>query len=211
MLGIEKVQQAVCELDIESIQEIVHFCLNQGIDALTVIEKGIAPGLEIVGEKFEAGEYFLGELILAGKTASDAMKILEPHLPKDEASRKGKVVMATVHGDLHEIGKDIVTMLLQANGFEVIDLGVDVPTHKILHTLEETGAKLLGLSLLLSTAVGSLQETVDAIQRSPACQHVKIIIGGACASENLKLELGVDGYGENALAAVALFNQWTIV
>ncbi len=202
------IQTAVDQLAMETIGPMVRNCLDEGIAPLEIIKEGIIPGLNMVGEKFETGEYFLGELILAGHTAGDAMQLLEAELLPSQIGRKGKVVLATVRGDLHDVGKNIVGMLLKAHGFEVIDLGVDVPAERILQTLKETGARFIGLSLLLSSMVSSLKEVIESVSRAGLRDSVKIVIGGACTSDRLSEELGADAYAEDAVLAVQIFEQF---
>ena len=202
------IQKAVDQQALDTIGTMVRNCLDEGVAPMEIIEKGIIPGLAIVGEKFETGEYFLGELILAGKTAGEAMHLLETELPPSQIGHKGKVILATVRGDIHDVGKNIVGMLLRSYGFEVIDLGVDVPAETILQTIKETGARLVGLSLLLSSMVSSMKEVIESVNRAGLRDTVKIVIGGACTSEQLRKELGADAYAEDAVSAVQLFDQF---
>jgi 5-methyltetrahydrofolate--homocysteine methyltransferase len=206
--SILAVKEAVEQLEVERIRDLVRRCLDQDIGPMEIIRQAIAPGLAAVGEKFEAAEYFLGELILAGHTATEAMDLLEAELPRCENGNTQTVVLATVKGDMHEIGKDIVAMLLKANGFHVIDLGVDVPADTILQTVKENNAGLLGLSLLLSSMVENLKEVIDAFDRAGLRDKVKIVIGGACTSESLRAELGADAYADDAVHGIDIFKQW---
>jgi 5-methyltetrahydrofolate--homocysteine methyltransferase len=205
--SMQAVQKAVDELDIDRIKDIVQKCLDEGIPPVKIIEDGISKGLELVGKKFEEGEYFLADLVMAGEVVNEAMPILQARMDPAETGKKGKVILATVQGDIHEIGKSIVGMLLAANGFEVIDLGVDVPAEKIISTVKQTGAKLIGLSALLSTMVGSIKQVVDGVGRAGLTGKVKIAIGGACTSEQLRQEMGADAYGDNAVQAVRIFDE----
>lgn len=203
------IQNAVEQLDLDGIVPMIRNCLAEGITPLEIIGKGIIPGLATVGEKFETGEYFLSELILAGNTAGEAMKLLESELLPSHFGHKGKVILATVRGDLHDVGKNIVGMLLKANGFEVIDLGVDVSAKRIIQTLKETGARFLGLSLLLSSMVSSLKEVIESVDRAGLRDSVRIIIGGACTSDQLREELGADAYAEDAVLGIQIFEQFS--
>ena len=207
--SIIAVQKAVDDLLIDEIKELVQTCLDEGIAPLEIIEQGISKGLALVGEQFEAGTYFLADLVMAGEVVKEAMPILEEMLDPSAAGKKGKVILATVAGDIHEIGKNIVGMLLNVNGFEVIDLGVDVSVEKIMATVKETGARFVGLSALLSTMVGGIKDVVDAVTEAGLKDKVKVIIGGACTSEQLKEEMGADGYGETAVQAVKIFENFS--
>jgi len=205
--SIIAVQKAVNELLFDEIKGLVSACLEEGIPPLEIIEEGISKGLELVGEQFEAGTYFLADLVMAGEVVKEVMPILEEQLDSDSAGHKGKIILATVHGDIHEIGKNIVGMLLNVNGYEVIDLGVDVSAEKIMTAVKETGARLVGLSALLSTMVGGIKEVVDSVVEAGLKDSVKIVIGGACTSDQLKEEMGADGYGETAVQAVKIFDK----
>lgn len=205
--SIIEVQKAVNELMFDEIKSRVLACLDEGISPLEIIESGISKGLELVGEQFEAGTYFLADLVMAGEVVKEAMPILEEKLDAASAGHKGKIILATVEGDIHEIGKNIVGMLLNVNGYEVIDLGVDVSAEKIISVVKETGARLVGLSALLSTMVGGIKEVVDSVIEAGLKDQVKIVIGGACTSERLREEMGADGYGETAVQAVRIFDK----
>jgi methylmalonyl-CoA mutase cobalamin-binding domain/chain len=205
--AILDVQKAITELNIDDIEKLVQKCLDEGIQPLTIFEDGISKGLELVGEQFEDGTYFLADLVMAGEVVKEAMPILREKLDKEAAAKKGKVVLATVSGDIHEIGKNIVGMLLSVNGYEVIDLGVDVSSEKILEAVKSSGSRLVGLSVLLSTMVGSIKEVVDTMAEAGLKDKVKIAIGGACTSEQLKEEMGADAYGETAIQAIKIFDE----
>jgi methylmalonyl-CoA mutase cobalamin-binding domain/chain len=205
--SILDVQKAITELNIDDIEKLVQKCLDEGIEPLSIFEDGISKGLELVGEQFEDGTYFLADLVMAGEVVKEAMPILKDKLDKEESAKKGKVVLATVSGDIHEIGKNIVGMLLSVNGYEVIDLGVDVSSEKILEAVKSSGSRLVGLSVLLSTMVGSIKEVVDTMAEAGLKDKVKIAIGGACTSEQLKEEMGADAYGETAIQAIKIFDE----
>jgi len=205
--AILAVQKAITELNIDDIRNRVQKCLDEGIAPLEIFEDGISQGMEIVGDQFEDGTYFLADLVMAGEVVKEAMPMLEKKLGQEASGKKGKVVLATVSGDIHEIGKNIVGMLLNVNGYEVIDLGVDVSSEKILETVKNTGARLIGLSVLLSTMIGSIKEVIDTMTEAGLKDKVKIAIGGACTSEQLKEEMGADAYGETAIQAVKIFDE----
>lgn len=208
--SILAVRKAIDELDLDGISRIVKQCLEEGLSPEEVIQEGISKGLEIVGGKFEVGEYFLADLIMAGEVVREAMPILKEKMNPGGLSSKGKVILATVSGDIHEIGKNIVGMILSANGFEVIDLGVDVPAEKIMDTAKNTGASLIGLSALLTTMVGSIKEVVDSSKAAGLRDKHRIVIGGACTSKDLCKEMGADAYGETAIDALRIFNGYAV-
>ena len=206
--SILAVRRAVEELNLDDIYALVAACLEQGFDAEAIFQEGISTGLETVGRKFEEGEYFLADLIMAGEVIKEAMPLLKERMNQGDGKGKGKVILATVSGDIHEIGKNIVGMILSANGFDVIDLGVDVPTRKIIETVKETGARFIGLSALLTTMVGSIRDVVESSRTAGLRDRVKIVIGGACTSEDLCREMGADDYGETAIDALRIFNKY---
>lgn len=206
--SILAVRKAIDELDLDGIAQVVETCLQEGLSPEEIIQEGIGKGLETVGRKFEEGEYFLADLIMAGEVVKEAMPILQARMNPSGRSGKGKVILATVAGDIHEIGKNIVGMILSANGFEVIDLGVDVPAGRILDTARRTGARLIGLSALLTTMVGGIKEVVDSAKVSGLRDSLRIVIGGACTSPELCTEMGADAYGETAIDALRIFNGY---
>ena len=206
--SIMAVRRAIDELDLDAIGTLVGACLEEGLTPEEIIQEGISKGLEIVGRKFEEGEYFLADLIMAGEVVKEAMPILQARMNPGDSRGKGKVILATVAGDIHEIGKNIVGMILSANGFEVIDLGVDVPASRIMETAQTTGARFIGLSALLTTMVGSIREVVDAAGAAGLRDRMKIVIGGACTSQDLCAEMGADAYGETAIDALRIFNGY---
>ena len=206
--SILAVRRAVEELNLDDICALVVACLEQGFDAEAIFQEGISAGLETVGRKFEEGEYFLADLIMAGEVVKEAMPLLKERMNQGDGKGKGKVILATVSGDIHEIGKNIVGMILSANGFDVIDLGVDVPTRKIIEAVKETGARFIGLSALLTTMVGSIRDVVESSRTAGLRDRVKIVIGGACTSEDLCREMGADDYGETAIDALRIFNKY---
>jgi methanogenic corrinoid protein MtbC1 len=205
--SILAVRRAIDELDIDGIGALAVKCLEEGLSPEEIIQEGISKGLEIVGRKFEEGEYFLADLIMAGEVVKEAMPILKERM-NPGGRGKGTVILATVAGDIHEIGKNIVGMILSANGFEVIDLGVDVPAQRILDTAKSSGARFIGLSALLTTMVESILEVVSAAGAAGLRDRVKIVIGGACTSMELCKEMGADAYGETAIDALRIFNDY---
>jgi dimethylamine corrinoid protein len=206
--SILAVQKAIDELDLDNITALVAKCLEEGIPPEEVFQDGISLGLETVGRKFEEGEYFLADLIMAGEVVKEAMPALKEKMSQESGSGRGKVILATVEGDIHEIGKNIVGMILSANGYEVIDLGVDVPAAQIMGTAQSTGARFIGLSALLTTMVDSIRDVVESCRMAGIRENVKIVIGGACTSQGLCDEMGADAYGETAIDALRIFNAF---
>ncbi len=201
------VATAIDEMDLDGIEDLVQACLDKGIEPDEVIEKGISPGLDVVGQKFEEGEYFLGDLVMAGEVVKTGMKRVEAVMDPSKSGQKGKVVIATVEGDIHEIGKNILGMVLSAAGWEVIDLGVNVPSATIIDTVKATDAQMIGLSVLLTTMIGAIKEVVVGLTEANLRDKVKIVIGGACCSQRLADEMAVDAYGETAIEGARIFNR----
>jgi 5-methyltetrahydrofolate--homocysteine methyltransferase len=165
--------------------------------------------MDIVGQRYEDGIYFLPELILAGEMLHQIMDLVKPELAKlPKIERRGKVLVGTVEGDIHDIGKNIVTFMLDVNGFEVIDLGVDVPAQKFAQAIREFQPQVVGLSGFLTLAFDAMQETVEAIKEADSRNRVKIMIGGGQINEEVRKYTGADAYGKDALAAVKLAKDW---
>ena len=165
----------------------------------------MSEGMKVVGERFESGEYFLADLVLSGAIMKMGMELLEDKFDENEMGKKGTVILATAKGDIHDIGKNIVGTLLSAAGFRIVDLGVDVHEDNIIEAVKETGSHAIGLSVLLTTMVGGIKDLVDALSRAGLRDSVKIAIGGACCSQNLADEMGVDAFGEDAVQSIRIF------
>jgi len=184
--------------------------LAAGEDPLKVLEF-CRQALEIVGQRFEAEEYFLPELIMSGEMLKKISQIAKPFI-KQESSQKtegiGKVVIGSVKGDIHDIGKDIVVFMLDINGFEVHDLGVDVPADKFVDAIRKVQPAVVGMSALLTTAFESMKNTVDVIKDAGLRDHVKIMIGGGAVDDKVREYSGADAYGPDAVAAVNLSKKW---
>jgi len=174
-----KLRDAIVNLDIDGVQEACKEAVEAGIPAYKAVTDGMAKGMEIVGEKYETGEYFLAELIMAGETMKEGMKVLEPYLKGSEVRAIGKVVIGTVRGDLHDIGKNVVVTLLNAAGFDVVDLGVDVPPEKFVEAVKNNNPNIVGMSALLTTTMIEMESVVKALKEAGLREKVKIIIGGA--------------------------------
>ncbi len=202
----ERMKQSIINGDPEGAREISRRSLEEGIHPLDAIERGFVPGLHHVGEQFEQGEMFLPDLVLAGEAMKAATAVLEPEIQKAGAKREslGRVVLGTVRGDIHEIGKTLVGTMLSASGFEVIDLGVDVPYELFAAKAKELDADIVGVSALLTTTMTGQKNVVEALEAQGLRPKVKVILGGAPVTESWANEVGADGYGKDAIGAVAL-------
>jgi trimethylamine corrinoid protein len=186
----------------------VESALEGGADPQALLEDA-RQGMNIVGERFSREEYFIPDLIFSGEILKGIVKRLEPHLKKGkEQKRLGKVIVGTVAGDIHDIGKDLVVFMLDVSGFEVMDMGIDVPAQKFVDAIRETGCQVVGLSGFLTLAFDSMKETIDAIKNADLRDKVKIMIGGGQIDEQVRKYTGADAYGRDAVAAVHLAKGW---
>ncbi len=186
------------------VTELTEQALVSGISVKDVIKQGLTEAMEIVGQKFEAEEYFIPDMLASAEAVGAAMQILEPHLAKSGIKPKGKVIVATVKGDLHDIGKNIVSILLRGAGYIVKDLGHDIEPEAIVQAVEQEKPEFLGLSALLTSTMVHMGDTVRALEESGLRDQIKIIIGGAPVSEEFAGLIGADGYGADGFQAVAL-------
>jgi methanogenic corrinoid protein MtbC1 len=188
--------------------EFVEKALAEGADPVALLDEA-REGMGLVGQRFASEEYFIPDLIFSGEILKGIVKMLEPHLKKGkEQKRLGKAVIGTVAGDIHDIGKDLVVFMLDVSGFEVLDLGIDVPAQKFVDAIKESGSRIVGLSGFLTLAFDSMKETVDAIQKAGLRDKVKIMIGGGQIDEQVRRFTGADAYGRDAVAAVQLAKGW---
>ncbi len=199
----ENLIRAVVEGEEEEAEELVRQALEQGVDPLACINEGLMKGIEEVGELFSNGTYFLPELIQGASAMKAALEILEPKLVgKEQRKVVGKVVLGTVAGDQHEIGKTLVGTMLTANGFQVVDIGVDMKADDFVNAIEESGANIVGASALLTTTLLELKRLIDSITEAGLREKVKVMIGGAPVTQDFATDIGADGYADDAIAAV---------
>jgi 5-methyltetrahydrofolate--homocysteine methyltransferase len=203
---LAELEQAMADLEIDDTESLIRQALDGGVEPQAVLE-AMSRGMTRVGELFQKGEYFLADLVLAGEAMKEGVAVLAPML-HGSGQGKGTVVVCTVKGDIHDIGKNLVVTLLRSAGFKVIDLGVDVPEQKIVEAVRESGAGAVGLSVLLTTMVASVSDVVDALTEAGLRDRVKIGIGGACTTPELVERLGVDAMGRDAVEAVRLCEKW---
>jgi len=199
---------ALADLKEEEALKIVKDRLGAGEEPLKILEDA-RKGMEIVGKRFADSEYFIPDLIYSGEILKAVTELVKPKLTKAAETKKlGKIVFGTVAGDIHDIGKDIAAFMLDVNGFEVHDLGVDVSAQKFVDKIKETGAPVVGLSGFLALAFDSMKETVEAMKAAGLRDKVKVMIGGGQMSEEIKKYTGADAYGKDAMAGVALAKKW---
>jgi corrinoid protein of di/trimethylamine methyltransferase len=188
------------------VAELSQKALEQGEEPLTIINQGLVPGMEIVGEKFQTGEYFLPHMIIAANAMQQAMGLLEPELLARQQSVEGQgvLVIGSVKGDIHEIGKSLIATMMLASGFQVHDLGVDVAPETFVEKIQETDADLVGLSALLTTTMTAQRDVLEALQEAGIRDRVKVMVGGAPVTEEWAESIGADGYAEDVVSAVEL-------
>jgi 5-methyltetrahydrofolate--homocysteine methyltransferase len=205
----QEVKRAIIELDSSAAQSAARKILDEGGEPIAIINKGIRPGLDAMGERYASGEAFLPELMLAAQAAEAAVAVIEPELVRLGAQlpAQARVLLATVKGDIHDIGKNIVALLLKSAGFEVIDMGVDKDGAAILKKAEENRADIIGLSAVLTTTMPRMKELVDMLVESGNRERYKVIIGGAPVTQAFADQIGADGYGPDAARAVEMVRK----
>jgi 5-methyltetrahydrofolate--homocysteine methyltransferase len=200
--------KTLADLKEQEVIRIVEDRLKAKEDPLKILEDA-RKGMEIVGKRFASSEYFIPDLVYSGEILKAVTEMVKPKLSKaGEIKRVGKVVFGTVAGDIHDIGKDIVVFMLDVNGFEVYDLGVDVPAQKFVDKVKETGAPIVGLSGFLTLAFDSMKQTVDAMNAAGLRDKVKVMIGGGQITEEVRQYTGADAYGKDAMEGVSLARKW---
>ena len=204
---LKAITQGVTDGDYDLVLELTQKAVNEGIEPLKIINEGLTKGIERVGELFGLGEYYLPDLLLGAKAMEAGVKVLEPLLTGQQRDFCGKVLMGTVQGDLHEIGKNIVGMMLKTAGFEVIDLGVDVPAAKFIEKIKECKPNVVGISALLTTTINRQKEIIELLREEGLREGIKVMIGGAPINAAWAEKIGADGYAEDALGAVTVCKQ----
>jgi len=206
---LEQIITSVVEGEPDETVELTRQAFEAGVEPLTIINQGLVAGMRVVGDKYQNGEYFLPHLIIAANGMQQAMALLKPELHiRDQAiEAAGTVVIGTVRGDIHEIGKSLVATMLSATGFEVHDLGVDVPVETFVAKVKETGANLLGMSALLTTTMTAQRQVIEALVEAGIRDQVKVIVGGAPVSREWADSIGADGYADDAVGAVTEARQ----
>jgi methanogenic corrinoid protein MtbC1 len=202
-----KLAKLLADLKEQESMEYVRAALEKGTDPMDLLSDA-KEGMNVIGQKFASGEYFIPDLIFSGEIMKGVVKLIEPRIKQErEEKRRGKVVIGTVAGDIHDIGKNLVSFMLDVSAFEVLDLGINVPAQKFVDAVKESGSKVAGLSGFLTLAFDSMKQTVSAIKNAGAGE-VKIMIGGGQIDDQVKSYTGADAYGRDAVAAVKLAEGW---
>jgi len=209
---IEEIALAIIDGDGPIAANNVQAALESGMDPLRILNEGLMTSAAEVGKRFDQGEYFLPELMLTGRALKAAMDVLKPSLTRiysnDASQARGKIVIATIQTDIHDLGKSLVASMLMAGGFDVTDLGVDVPAEKFMQAIRERKPQIVGMSGLLTMAIEAMKSTIAAIDSAGIHNGVRIMVGGAPITEQVRGYLGADGWGKDAVEAVELARQW---
>jgi 5-methyltetrahydrofolate--homocysteine methyltransferase len=204
---LEQIGEQLYEGDDEAVAELTQKALDQGMTPKEVLQSGLLKGMDEVGRDFRDGDLFVPEVLIAARAMHAGMAILRPLLADSDVPSSGKIVLGTVKGDLHDIGKNLVGMMLEGGGFEIIDLGIDVPAERFVETVAAEQPDLIGMSALLTTTMPSMQQTIAALDEAGLRDGVKILIGGAPVTRSFAEEIGADGYAADAASAVDLARE----
>ena len=199
---LQKLFDAVLEGDFEGVKTNLQLSLDANLDPTVILNDGMISAMREVGARFEAGEYYVPEMLIAARAMQSGMAILKPYLQQTERKSMGKVVIGTVKGDLHDIGKNLVSLMLEGAGFEIIDLGVDVPAEEFVKQARELKPDIVAMSALLTTTMPSMRTTIDALTAAGLRNDVKVIIGGAPVTETYAQQIEADGFSPDASRAV---------
>lgn len=204
---LEELRQAVMTGNAGGVKELAQKLVDEGTPALDIINKGLISGMSVVGDRFKKGEMYVPEVLVAARAMKEGMEIVQPLLQEGEATSSGKVLLGTVKGDLHDIGKNLVGMMIESNGFDVVDMGVDISPETFVERVKEEGPQVLGLSALLTTTMLAMKETIEVLEEEGLRDKVKIIVGGAPVTSDFAEEIGADGYAPDAASAAELVEK----
>jgi 5-methyltetrahydrofolate--homocysteine methyltransferase len=204
MIDKENFYAVLSKGNMEAMKKLTREALDAGESPEAILKEGLIPGMDRVGVKFKNCEIFIPEVLIAARAMHAAMAILKPILSKSTSTLAAKIIIGTVKGDLHDIGKNLVIMMLEGGGFEVVDLGVDVPVNKFIEAVKQHQPQVVGMSALLTTTMREMKNTIQAVEWAGLKEQVKTIIGGAPVTERFAREIGADGYAADAASAVDL-------
>jgi 5-methyltetrahydrofolate--homocysteine methyltransferase len=204
---LKKLFDAVLNGDFEGVKSNLQAALDARLEPNVILNEGMIAAMREVGCRFEAGDYYVPEMLIAARAMQSGMAILKPHLQQTDRKPSGRVVIGTVKGDLHDIGKNLVALMLEGAGFEIIDLGVDVPAEEFVKVAADVKPDIVALSALLTTTMPSMKTTLDALTTAGLRNHVKVIVGGAPVTETYAQQIEADGFSPDASRAVDLVNE----
>ncbi len=202
MADLQALAETVISGNKEEAERLTREAVADGTDPVTIVNDGLIAGMSVVGEKFKNNEFYVPEVLIAARAMHAAMDVVKPLLAESGVEPRGTVAIGTVKGDLHDIGKNLVSMMLEGGGYEIIDLEVDVSPEKFVEVVNEGNAQVVALSALLTTTMPSMKDTIDALEEAGVRDNVKVIIGGAPVTQNYADEIGADGYAPDAASAV---------
>jgi 5-methyltetrahydrofolate--homocysteine methyltransferase len=202
MADLQKIASALMKGDAPAVEKLTKEAVDAGVSSKEILESGLIAGMHEVGERFKNNEIYVPEVLIAARAMQAGMKVLEPLLVKAGIKPVGTIAMGTVRGDLHDIGKNLVGMMLRGNGFRVIDLGIDVSPQKFVEVAKKEDVNLIGMSALLTTTMPSMKATIDELQKAGLLGKVKVLIGGAPVTQRYASEIGADGFAPDAASAV---------
>ncbi len=204
MPELSRLYEAILNGEEKQAVQLAREALDESVDPVTLITQWMIPAMDEVGRRFEAQDYFIPEMLLAGRAMKAALELMRPLLAAGGAQPTGRIVLGTVKGDLHDIGKNLVGSMLEGAGFEVYDIGIDVPPEKFLEAIKSKHPDILALSALLTMTMPEMKKTIDALKHAGIRDQVKVIVGGAPVTRDYANEIGADAYGENASSAVTV-------
>ena len=207
MAKFQELADAIIAGDNVKSKDITQKLVNDGVSAIEILNEGLVPGMDVVGAKFKANEMYIPEVLIAARAMHAAMDIIKPMLSESVAEMKGTVVLGTVQGDLHDIGKNLVGMMLEGGGFTVVDVGVDVPSEKFVEEVKKNNAQIVGLSALLTTTMPVMKDVINALKADPATKDIKVMVGGAPLTQEYADSIGASGYAPDASSAVDLAKE----
>ena len=207
MAKYQDLAEAIIKGDNVKSKEITQKLLDENVSPVEILNEGLVPGMDVVGRKFKANEMYIPEVLIAARAMHAAMDILKPLLTETGAPTKGTVILGTVQGDLHDIGKNLVGMMLEGAGFTVVDVGIDVPAEKFVEELKNKKAQLVGLSALLTTTMPAMKDVIEAIRATSETKNTRVMVGGAPLTQEYADSIGADGYAPDASSAVDLAKQ----
>lgn len=207
MSNFEELSKAVIAGQEQKVKELTLLAINEGVDPLSIINDGLIQGMNVVGQRFKVGDMFVPEVLMSARAMSAGVEMVKPLLLDGQMTSKGTVVIGTVKGDLHDIGKNLVGMMLESSGYQVIDMGVDTAPEEFIAAVKENKAQVLGLSALLTTTMLSMKDTIEALKEAGIRNDVKVLIGGAPISQTFADEIGADGFAPDAASATELVGR----
>ena len=207
MQDLKPLHDAVLKGDVKTAKSVTEQAIKDGVEPMKLIQDYMMPAMGEVGQRFECNEYFVPELLLSARAMKGALELLRPLLAKGEAQPAGRVVVGTVKGDLHDIGKNLVAAMLEGGGFEVTDIGVNVTPEQFVTAVKQKQPQILALSALLTTTMVAMKDTIEALKKAGVRDRVKVLVGGAPITQQFADEIGADGYGESAAVAANLARQ----